>query len=117
MVERHREETVYGNVFYSLGDSYNATRDNRLVSMVGGGNVSLCEAIIRHFLSPSNDDRCSPKPCSIGEVYQPSVTDRKFYSFGLIYKLAKVFGVLNGPGVLDLRSMQNEVRTYCTLVS
>lgn len=84
--------------------------------MSGGGNITLCENILRHFLSPAEDDMCWPKPCSIGQVYQPSVNDRKFYSFGLIYKLAKVFGAVGGEGTLDLQTLQQEVRSYCELV-
>ena len=100
-----------------LGDFYNATVDGRNTGMIGGGNASLCESIIRHFLAPAFDDLCSPKPCSIGQVYQPGTGATKFYSFGLIYKLAKVFGVLNGPGALALGTLQREVRAYCAMVS
>ena len=47
------------------------------------------------------------------QVYQPPVRDRNFFTFGLIYYLAKDLGVLDGPGKLDLRKLQSTVRAYC----
>ena len=47
------------------------------------------------------------------QVYQPPVRDRNFFTFGLIYYLAKDLGVLSGPGMLDLQKLQSNVRTYC----
>ena len=47
------------------------------------------------------------------QVYQPPVRDRNFFTFGLIYYLAKDLGVLSGPGKLDLLKLQSNVRTYC----
>ncbi|XP_060602037.1 uncharacterized protein LOC132755233 [Ruditapes philippinarum] len=56
---------------------------------------------------------CSPKPCSIGQVYKPSVKKRKFFTFGLIYYLEMDFKILTKPGILNLKQMQNTVREYC----
>ena len=47
------------------------------------------------------------------QVYQPPVRDRNFFTFGLIYYLAKDLEVLDGPGKLDLRKLQSTVREYC----
>lgn len=95
------------------GDSTNYTFGEKTIGLVGGGNASLCENILQHYLSPQDTDMCSPRPCSIGQVYQPPVRNRNFFTFGLIYYLAYDLGVLSGPGKLDLLKLQSNVRTYC----
>lgn len=121
MAERVPEYLIKENPYASVivnpcmlrGDSANHTFGDKTIGMVGGGNASLCESILLHYLSPQDTDMCSPRPCSIGQVYQPPVRDRNFFTFGLIYYLAKDLGVLSGPGMLDLQKLQSNVRTYC----
>ncbi|XP_053400863.1 uncharacterized protein LOC123557493 [Mercenaria mercenaria] len=84
-----------------------------MVAMIGRGNASLCEDLLKNYLAPADDDMYSPKPCSIDQVYQPSVKNKQFFTFGLIYYLAKDFGILSEPGLLDLKQLQHTVRGYC----
>lgn len=95
------------------GDITNHTFADKTIGMEGGGNSSLCESILQHYLSPQDTDMCSPRPCSIGQVYQPPVRDMNFFTFGSIYTIANALGVLSGPGVLDLEKLQANSRSYC----
>ena len=111
------DSRLFKNSLFMKGDSRNGTLGNKMVAMIGGGNASLCEDLLKYYLAPADADMCSPKPCSIGQVYQPSVKNRRFFTFGLIYYLAKDFGILSEPGLLDLKEMQRTVRDYCEQVN
>ncbi|KAL4230278.1 Golgi apyrase [Mactra antiquata] len=95
------------------GDERNGTLNDKIISMVGGGNASLCESVLRHFLSPADPDMCSPKPCTIGQVYQPPVKDRKFFTFGLTYYLAKDFATITGDDSLTWQGLRESAIEYC----
>ncbi|WAQ98019.1 ENTP3-like protein [Mya arenaria] len=117
IVEYLVRENPYANVIVNpcmlKGDSANNTVLGKAIGLVGGGNASLCESLLNHFLATAEPDMCSPKPCSIGQVYQPPVKARTFFTFGLIYYLAKDLKILDGPGTLDLAKMQTLARVYC----
>ncbi|XP_060602036.1 ectonucleoside triphosphate diphosphohydrolase 1-like [Ruditapes philippinarum] len=113
LIQENKHANVIINPCMLKGDSRNGTLGNKMVAMIGGGNASLCEDLLKYYLAPAEADMCSPKPCSIGQVYQPSVKNRKFFTFGLIYYLAKDFNILTKPGILNLKQMQNTVREYC----
>lgn len=113
LIEENEHANVIINPCMLIGDSRNGTLGDKIVGMIGGGNASLCESVLQHYLSPAEEDMCSPKPCSIGQVYQPSVKDRQFFTFGLVYYLAKDFGILNEPGPLNMKKLQTTARAYC----
>ena len=56
------------NILSLTGDITNHTFADKTIGMEGGGNASLCESILQHYLSPQDTDMCSPRPCSIGQV-------------------------------------------------
>ncbi|XP_053399784.1 ectonucleoside triphosphate diphosphohydrolase 8-like isoform X2 [Mercenaria mercenaria] len=113
LIQENKHANVIINPCMLKGDSRNGTLGYKMVAMIGGGNASLCEDLLKYYLAPADDDMCSPKPCSIGQVYQPSVKNKQFFTFGLIYYLAKDFEILSEPGLLDLKQLQNTVRGYC----
>lgn len=113
LIHENKHADVIVNPCMLKGDSKNGTLGNKIVAMIGGGNASLCEGLLNYYLEPAVADRCSPKPCSIGQVYQPSVKDRQFFTFGLTYYLAMDFGILKEAGILDLKNLLNTARAYC----
>lgn len=113
LIEENKHANVIVNPCMLIGDSRNGTLGDKTVGMIGGGNASLCESVLLHYLYPAEDDMCSPKPCAIGQVYQPSVKDRQFFTFGLVYFLAKDLGIISEPGPLDLKRLQTTARAFC----
>ena len=49
-------------------------------------------------------------------MYQPPLRDRNFFTFGLIYYIAKDFGSLDSDGVLNISKLQTSARSYCRKV-
>ncbi|KAH3836392.1 ectonucleoside triphosphate diphosphohydrolase 3-like [Dreissena polymorpha] len=113
LIRENPNANVINNPCMLKGDSTNHTKGHVTIGIVGEGNASLCESVLRHFLSPADDEMCSPKPCSIGQVYQPSIRNNKFFSFGLIYLLAKDLNAINEDGRLNLVHFQEKARDYC----
>ena len=51
---------------------------------------------IQFLFKQVDPDLCSPKPCSIGPFYQPSIPDDlNMYATGVYYKTVKPFGLLD----------------------
>ncbi|KAH3836390.1 ectonucleoside triphosphate diphosphohydrolase 3-like [Dreissena polymorpha] len=113
LIRENPNANVINNPCMLKGDSTNHTIGHVTIGIVGEGNASLCESVLRHFLSPAADEMCSPKPCSIGQVYQPAIRNNKFFSFGLIYLLAKGFNAIKKDGRLNLVHFQEKARHLC----
>lgn len=90
--------------------------NDKTIYMIGGGNATQCENVLRHFLSRADPDMCSPKPCTIGQVYQPPVRHRKFFTFGLTYYLAKDFTTITGSDSLSWSELREKAMEYCEKV-
>ncbi|KAL3880178.1 hypothetical protein ACJMK2_032442 [Sinanodonta woodiana] len=97
------------------GDSINMSSDGKKLGLVGSGNATLCEEILSFYLQPAPKYMCSPKPCSIGQIYQPPIKDRKFFTAGLINFLVKTFDAMDEEGKINLTHLQAEARSYCSM--
>ena len=63
-------------------------------------------------------DLCSPKPCSIGPFYQPSIpADLSLFATGVYHKTMQAFVMLKGHGdVISPAQLHMAAQNYCRKV-
>lgn len=96
------------------GDNTKVIIDGKELKLSGGGNVSQCQDILRHYLERAPGTACSPKPCSIGGIYSPSIPhNSKFIGLSTIYNTASELRLLNNGSVLNTTQLKEEAVVYC----
>ncbi|ESO08681.1 hypothetical protein HELRODRAFT_184057 [Helobdella robusta] len=88
------------------------------VHFVGSGDAGSCEKLLDLFVYTYQDRdwRCSPKPCSIGSVYQPSLpASMDFYGVGAFRYTYERFDLLSVGNHFDLDKADKIVRQFCAM--
>ncbi|XP_067681280.1 ectonucleoside triphosphate diphosphohydrolase 8-like isoform X1 [Haliotis asinina] len=97
-----------------IGDDINGTSDSgQPLKFQGTSEPSKCIQILRQLLSRAPDDRCYPKPCAIGSVYQPSIGNMLFYATqGFVYT-PNTMGSLDADKHLNITHLRDASIIYC----
>ncbi|XP_013412284.1 probable apyrase 3 [Lingula anatina] len=98
------------------GDLLNTTVNSRAgyFQFQGSGNGTACMEVLRHYTAPAADDRCYPRPCAIGQIYQPKVPrDMVFYAIAAFVDAPTALNVISANGSITARNLQNAALTYC----
>ncbi|XP_071080231.1 ectonucleoside triphosphate diphosphohydrolase 8-like [Haliotis cracherodii] len=97
-----------------IGDDENGTTDSgQPLKFQGTSEPSKCLQVLRQLVSKAPDDRCFPKPCAIGSVYQPSIGSMSFYATqGFVYT-PKTMGSLDADKHLNITHLKAASIVYC----
>lgn len=81
---------------YFIDDILNDSLNGEQVTFIGTGDPDECVELINDIVYKVQDpDHCSPKPCAIGSVYQPSIKNQTFYAVSAFYFPLWNLGVVN----------------------
>ncbi|CAG5132638.1 unnamed protein product [Candidula unifasciata] len=95
-------------------DSRNTTLDDgRLILEKGTGDPEACLQILRKFLHPNTGQDCSPKPCAIGSVYQPSVDNLKFVATQAFTYTPENLKVVDDDKILHIDKLEEAAIYHC----
>lgn len=83
----------------------------------GGGNPQLCLTLLEYFLQSADKDMCYPKPCAIGQTYQPPVGTDIFYAISAFYYAPNALKVLGNSKRLRIEYLNETAHIYCRKVS
>ena len=80
----------------------------------GVGNGTACEILLQNFVYEVPENRCHPKPCSIGPYYQPSVpVDKQFYAIAAFVFYPLALKVERDDGSFMPYEMRASALEYC----
>ncbi|ESP02318.1 hypothetical protein LOTGIDRAFT_238045 [Lottia gigantea] len=95
------------------GDTDKVKTHNHTKIIYGSGNVTQCRNIIQIFLKKAEGDGCSPKPCAIGSVYQPNVTNITFYAIGAFKYAPGDLGAIDSTKRLNITKFNSLTEKHC----
>lgn len=106
--------SVVDNPCMLRDDSRNTTLDDgQLVLEIGTGDPQECLEILRKFLHPNTGQQCSPKPCAIGSVYQPSVENIKFVATQAFTYTPENLKVVDQDRILHIGRLEEAAVLHC----
>ncbi|ESO06941.1 hypothetical protein HELRODRAFT_170977 [Helobdella robusta] len=87
-------------------------KDTDTKNWKGTGDINGCEVAVKKLFRAN--DFCSPEPCTVNNVYQPSIPkDMNFVSIGAFYNTFKDIGVvLDKPFKVPV--VKEKAREYCS---
>lgn len=97
------------------GDNSTYTDEDTAVAVIvrGGGNPPLCLTLLEYFLQSADKDMCYPKPCAIGQTYQPPVGTDIFYAISAFYYAPNALKVLGNSKRLRIEHLNETAHIYC----
>ncbi|CAG5120551.1 unnamed protein product [Candidula unifasciata] len=105
---------ILGNPCMLKGDVKEIEVENKQTLLLHGtSDPEGCKRIFKQILAPEKGLKCEPKPCAVGNVYQPSVDDIKFYAIQGFTLAPKAFNVLGPDQILDIDLLEQEAFKYC----
>ncbi|RUS78602.1 hypothetical protein EGW08_013637 [Elysia chlorotica] len=90
----------------------NLTEHTRL-TMEGTGNPAKCEEMLTQILKPYRGNRCHPKPCAIGSVYQPELPNITFYATQAFTYAPNNLRAVGSNKVLDIDRLRQAAFHHC----
>ena len=93
------------------------TINNQEIRFEGNGDPTKCEEIMEEYVFQVDPDRCYPKPCSIGSVYQPSIKETKtFYAVSAYLYTLKAIKALDDEDRFSPDGTLQAAKEYCVKV-
>ena len=100
---------------YFTGDTEDDPALNR--TFTGTGNITACRHLLERQLVRVSPDLCSPKPCALGSIYQPTFPRQmSFYAVGLFMNTLKTIRALDVNGVYVPEYGLKMAEEYCEKV-
>ncbi|BFZ07763.1 hypothetical protein BsWGS_10802 [Bradybaena similaris] len=115
LLKGSENETEVKNPCMLTGDSRNTTKldDGRYIFETGTSAPEECLQILRKFLQPTTGIKCSPKPCAIGSVYQPSVENIKFVATQAFTYTPNNMKVVDADKILHIDRLEKAAILHC----
>ncbi|KAK3780099.1 hypothetical protein RRG08_036626 [Elysia crispata] len=88
-------------------------RVDKALTMRGTGNPEKCEGILTLMLEPHRGNKCQPKPCAIGPVYQPQLPNITFYATQAFTYAPKNLEVIGSNKILDIDRLREAAFHHC----
>ncbi|XP_070180645.1 ectonucleoside triphosphate diphosphohydrolase 6-like isoform X2 [Littorina saxatilis] len=96
------------------GDTDELLAGHVTVKVKGTGDPARCESMLRNILRPAVS-RCSPRPCAIGERYQPPVGNLSFYAISAFVYAPRSLDAVEDGGVLNITKLRLNAWDYCAM--
>ncbi|CAH1802464.1 unnamed protein product [Owenia fusiformis] len=99
------------------GDSLTETMDGVNVTFIGTANADQCLVLIREELIYKVPDyQCYPKPCAIGQIYQPEIPkDMVFHAVSAFIYTINDIGARNANDMTTASVVEAKTRDFCQL--
>lgn len=91
------------------------TEEGSTVIFRGDSNPTKCLEIINSFLQSADEDSCYPKPCAIGQIYQPSLGTDTFFAISAYVYAPTILRALDTFGRLQIQAMNVSAHEYCKM--
>ncbi|KAL5008133.1 hypothetical protein ScPMuIL_013714 [Solemya velum] len=95
------------------GDDEYVKHENKSVLIKGGGDAQKCLEILNVFLKSAEDHKCYPKPCAIGQTYQPDLGSDVFFATQAFKYAPRALQAVDSLGRLQLEKMKEAAIQYC----
>jgi hypothetical protein len=102
--------------FFIVGDTKTVIYEGEEKTLTGEGDPSKCLTIINSFLESAADDMCYPKPCAIGQTYQPSLGTDIFFAIAAFTYAPYSLNTVNSSGILNIDLLNTTAFNYCQKV-
>jgi len=87
-------------------------------TFVGTGDVSGCIRLFDQIIHKVKPGDCNPKPCAIGDFYQPSIDPNKtYYAVGAYRRTLGLINASNSDGIYVPRTGFENASEFCVKVS
>ncbi|XP_013407826.1 ectonucleoside triphosphate diphosphohydrolase 1 isoform X1 [Lingula anatina] len=87
--------------------------DTDSLQFIGTGNSTACEAILETFQRQTPTEFCYPKPCAIGDIYQPVLPEHMLFTAVSAYVYAPAaLGALEDDRTLTPRILREKALLY-----
>ena len=88
------------------------------MTFLGSGDPHRCLHLLEDFVYKAEPNRCHPKPCAIGPVYQPNIKAVKtFYAVSAFLYTLDILNILHTDSSFTPRDMKRAAKTFCAKVS
>jgi apyrase len=87
--------------------------DGRNVTLKGSGDPVYCKQVFEHILKPETGLKCEPKPCAIGNIYQPDVEGIHFYATQGFTYAPGTLGVVGDDKILHINELESAAEKHC----
>ncbi|XP_060073278.1 ectonucleoside triphosphate diphosphohydrolase 8-like [Ylistrum balloti] len=109
-------ETELYNPCMLRGDNVSySTEEGVTVIFRGDSNPDKCLEIINSFLQSAAENVCYPKPCAIGQIYQPSLGTDIFFAISAYVYAPTTLRALDPFGRLQIETMNTSAHQYCRM--
>ena len=99
-----------------IGDNVFNEQLNR--TFAGVGSPEACIRLIDKVIEKVKSDDCHPKPCAIGDFYQPSIDPNKtYYAVGAYHHTVIPIGAVTSDGIYVPRTGLEKAKEFCVKVS
>lgn len=93
------------------------TISNLKLTFHGSGDPVKCKTLVDQLVFKVEPYHCYPKPCAIGQVYQPTISKTKtFFALSAFTYPLKTLGVLDDTGVFTPAEAYEAAINYCQKV-
>jgi len=82
----------------------------------GSGDPAACVRILNELVRKAEPSDCHPKPCGIGNFYQPTIHNITFYAVGSFRYALKAVGAVSADDVFVPRTGFEKAAEFCTKV-
>ncbi|KAK6181125.1 hypothetical protein SNE40_009054 [Patella caerulea] len=113
LLHHHKNKPHISDPCRLVDDNIKVKRHNKTMILHGSGNITQCQHIIQSFIKKAEGDECSPKPCAIGHVYQPHVSNITFYAFGAFKYAPSSLNALDESKTLNITRLQEATELQC----
>ncbi|KAK2162263.1 hypothetical protein LSH36_101g05001 [Paralvinella palmiformis] len=111
---KNRELTELTNPCMLRGDRSVVTISNLKLTFHGSGDPVKCKTLVDQLVFKVEPYHCYPKPCAIGQVYQPTISKTKtFFALSAFTYPLKTLGVLDDTGVFTPAEAYEAAINYC----
>ncbi|XP_059176421.1 ectonucleoside triphosphate diphosphohydrolase 1-like [Physella acuta] len=95
------------------GDHAVINLDGRRINQTGTSGPLDCLEILREILKPYTGNKCQPKPCAIGSVYQPSVEDIQFLATQVFQHAPNDLKAVGDNRLLNISHLEEMAIGHC----
>lgn len=114
---RSNEGNNIDNPCMLIGDQINDTDsfEDRKITFHGTSDPENCSKIIDSYVYKALGYRCYPKPCAIGPIYQPEISeDMNFYAIGAFKYVPKDLKLLSDDDItVAPNELLEKAKEYC----
>lgn len=104
-------------LFFIPGDNVSYTMEGgNTVIVRGGSDPTKCLEILHSFLQSADDDTCYPKPCAIGQIYQPSLGTDTFFAISAYVYTPITLKAIDHFNRLQIQTLNTSAHNYCRMV-